>query len=436
MQAMLAFENVPPFAAPLRFFLTAPLFAVLAGLLVAVEGPDMLASRWTAGALAATHLLTIGFMLQVMLGALIQILPVVAGADLKRPLLVARTVHVGLSVGALLLAAGFLFGLPYLLGTAAFILGLTVLFFLVATLMALIDVPTSSPTIRGIKSALFGLAGVVCLGITLALGLAYGWALPMAALTDLHAGWGLGGWAAILLAAMAYVVVPMFQLTPGYPARASWWFPAFMLAMLLLWSVALLAEMPLLARLGQLGAALAGIAFAGVTMRLQGKRRRARPDATYRYWQLGLSASIFALFLLSTVAVWPAASDIDGWALCFGILLVAGGFIPFIVGMLYKIVPFLSWIHLQNAGQAKVPAPAMNKLLSDLAMHRQMLAYGASLALLVAAVFLPEWLARPAGLAFAAANGWLWWNLASAIRRYRVYLADIESKLAAKLATP
>jgi len=431
MQAMLAFENAPPFAAPLRFFLTAPLFAVLAGLLVAIEGPDIFASRWTPGALAVTHLITIGFMLQVMLGALIQILPVVAGANLKRPVAVARLVNVGLSVGALLLAAGFMTGMPNLLGSAAIILTLTVLLFLVAAVVALIGVPSTSPTIRGIKFALLGLAGVAGLGALLALSLAYGWSVPLMALADLHAGWGLGGWAGVLLAAMAYVVVPMFQLTPGYPARSSWWFPIFMLAMLLLWSAALLADWPWLARFGQLGAALAGIAFAGLTLRLQGKRRRARPDVTYGYWQLGLVASIFALFLLSTVAVWPAAADIDGWTLTFGVLLVAGGFLPFITGMLYKIIPFLSWMHLQNGGQAKVPAPAMNKILSESEMKPQMRAYMVALVLLLAAIFFPSWLARPAGLVFALANGWLWWNLASAIRRYRYHLADMQAKLAA-----
>jgi hypothetical protein len=436
MQAMLAFENAPPFAAPLRLFLTAPLFAMLAGLLVAFEGPDIFASRWTPGALAATHLITIGFMLQVMLGALIQILPVVAGASLKRPVAVARIVHVGLSAGALLLAAGFLFGSPALLGSAAFVLGPTALFFLVVTASALIPVPSTSPTIRGIKFALFSLAGVVGLGVVLALALAFGWPLPLVALADLHAGWGLGGWAGVLLAAMAYVVVPMFQLTPGYPARASWWFPGFILAMLLLWSVGVFADWPLLVRLGQLGAALAGIAFAGLTLRLQGKRRRARSDATYRYWQLGLMLFIFGLFFLLTVAIRPEAADIEGWTLMFGVLLIAGGFIPFIAGMLYKIVPFLSWMHLQTCGQAKVPAPAMNKILAEPAMHRQMLAYAVALALLLAAIFFPAWLARPAGLAFAVANGWLWWNLAGAIGRYRHHQADIEAKLAARLATP
>ncbi|MBS1139422.1 MAG: hypothetical protein H6R13_875 [Proteobacteria bacterium] len=431
MQAVMAFENAPPFAAPLRFFLTAPLFAVLAGLLIAYEGPDLFASRWMPGALAVTHLITVGFMLQVMLGALIQILPVVAGANLKRPLAVARIVHLGLSTGALLLAAGFYLAMPALLSTAALVLSLATVVFLTATILALSGVPSTSPTIRGLKLALFGLAGVVGLGVLMALALAYGWALPLPALADLHAGWGLGGWAGVLLAAMAYVVVPMFQLTPGYPARPSWWFPVVMLGMLLLWSVAVSADQPWLVRVSQFVAAMAGIAFAGLTLRLQAKRRRARADATYRYWQLGLSASIVALLLLAISVLWPAAAEIEGWTLLFGVLLVAGGFLPFIIGMLYKIVPFLGWLHLQECGQAKVPAPAMNKLLPDVDTRRQMLAYATALLLLLAAVPFAGWLARPAGLAFAVANGWLWWNLMSAIRRYRLAEIDILRKLAA-----
>lgn len=430
MQAMLAFENAPPLTAPLRFFLTAPLFGLLAGLLIAVEGADIFASRWMPGALAATHLMTVGFMLQVMLGALIQILPVVAGANIKQPVWIARLVHAGLTAGALLLAAGLLVGMPLLLSGGAFVLGLTALIFLTATASALNGVPSSSPTIRGIKFAMFGLLVTVGLGSIMSLAMAYGWSLPLPALADLHAGWGLGGWAGVLLAAMAYVVVPMFQLTPGYPARSSWWFPVFMVIMLLMWTSAVLLDEPMVVRIGQLGAALAGMAFAVQTLRLQAKRRRARPDATYRYWQLGLISSIFALFLLSTAALWPAAAEFDGWALAIGILLIAGGFLPFIIGMLYKIVPFLSWMHLQNHGQAKVPAPAMNKILAEPEMHRQMLVYTVAFALLLAAIFFPDWLARPAGLAFALANGWLWWNLLIAIRRYRSHLAEITLKLA------
>lgn len=431
MQALMAFENAPPLAAPLRFFLTAPLFAVFAGLLLALAGPEIFTSRWTPDILAATHLITIGFMLQTMLGALIQILPVVAGANLARPLTVAVIVNIGLSSGALLLASGFHFASPLLLTTAALLLGLTVLLFLAVTLRALIGVPSTSPTIRGLKLALGGLTVVVGLGMLMALALANGWAVPLVALTDLHAAWGLAGWAGILLAAMAYVVVPMFQLTSGYPAKPSWLYPPLMFGLLLLWSIAVLADWPVLLRCCQLLVAVAGIVFAGLTMNLQAKRRRARIDATSRYWQVGLVSSILALFMLSTAAIHPPLAELPGWPLVFGILLILGGFVPFIIGMLYKIVSFLTWLHLQQCTKSKLPTPAMNKLLGDAAMQGQMKAYVAALCLLLAAVFWPEWLARPAGLAFAGAAGWLWWNLLSAVRRYRWHRADIEAKLAA-----
>src|SRR5574343_103149 len=386
MQGMLAFENAPPFVAPLRFFITAPLFGSLAGLLLAWAGADLLASRWMPDFLAATHLLTVGFMLQVMVGALIQILPVVAGASLAHPVRVSRFCHVGLTLGALSLAFGFFSGQPIYLQSAALVLGGTVAYFLFAAGTALLAVPTTSPTTRGLKLALIALLAVVSLGVVMALALAFGWALPLPALADLHAGWGQGGWAGVLLAAMSYVVVPMFQLTPGYPLRPSWWFPLAVLVALLAWSAGVLFEQPGLLRASQLLAAVAGIAFAGLTLRLQGQRRRAKADTTYRYWQLGLSSSIVGLLMLAVAALWPAASDLPGWTIAFGILIVAGGFLPFIIGMLYKIVPFLAWMHLQNYGATKATAPAMPKLMPDVEVNRQMQAYGAALVLLLAAV--------------------------------------------------
>lgn len=434
MQALLSFEKAPPFAAPLRFFLSGPLFAAAAGLLLLVEGEGIFASRWMPGALAATHLITIGFMLQIMLGALIQILPVVAGANLAQPLRVARIVHVGLVAGVLALAGGFLLGRPALLLTAAGVLGTTAASFLAAAGTALFRVPSTSPTIRGLKLALVGLAGVVGLGALLALALANGWSLPLPALTDLHAGWGLGAWAGILLAAIAYIVVPMFQLTPGYPASSGWRFPSLVIALLASWSLALAAGIGWLAQICQLAVALLGASFAAQTLRLQGQRRRARADATYRYWQFGLAAVVLALAMLSTAALRPGIAEAAAWTPVFGILLLVGGFMSFIIGMLYKIVPFLGWTHLQNSGLAKVPAPSMNKLLSDREAERQMLAHAAACLLLVAAALWPAALARPAGLAFAIANAWLFWNLLSAVRRYRWHLRDIEKRLAEKLA--
>jgi len=418
----LSLDNAPPLAAPLRFFLTAPLFLVLAGVLLLVSGSEIFASRWMPATLALVHLFTIGFMLQVMIGALIQVLPVVAGLELRRPLPLARLVHVALSAGTLLLAGGFLADSSALLHSAAALLSFGIGAFLLAALPLLAKASTS-PTLLGLKLSLMGLAGVAALGVMLALGLAQGWPLPYPELSDLHAGWGLAAWAGALLAAMAYVVVPMFQLTPGYPARPSWWFPPLLLALMLSWSLGVAFGWPLPARLTQGALAVCGLAFAGLTLRLQSQRRRARTDATSRYWQLGLLAALGALVMLAVATLWPAAAQHRAWTPLFAILLVAGGFISFIVGMLYKIVPFLAWLHLQQDMQSGLPAPNMNRLLPDQAMQGQMLAYLAALALLIGAALRPQWLARPAGAMLAVAGGWLWWNLFGAVRRYRQQLA-------------
>ncbi|MBK6289206.1 MAG: hypothetical protein IPJ33_06475 [Gammaproteobacteria bacterium] len=422
MKALLSFDKAPPFAAPLRFFLTAPLFGVMAGMLLAIDSGAALGSRWTPSALALTHLLTVGFMLQIMFGALIQILPVVAGASLARPLLVARVVHGGLTPGALLLVAGLRFGQLRLLEWGSLLLAATVLVFLVAAALALWRVPSTSPSIRGLKLALGALPVVVGLGLLLAFTLARGWPLPVRELADLHAGWGLGGWAGVLLAAVAFVVVPMFQLTPGYPARPGWLFPLAIMLTLLVWSAALLFDLPALVRMAQLALAASGIAFALLTLQLQSRRRRARADTTFRYWQLGLMASALALLMPWLAVAFPVLAARAAWAPSFGILLIVGGFLSFITGMLYKIVPFLAWLHLQQRAQTKVPP--MNSFLAETAMHRQWQAHLAALVLLLGTPLLP-WLAVPAGLASALASAWLGWNLLQVVRRYRRLVATI-----------
>jgi hypothetical protein len=66
MQPGLSFEQAPPISVPFRFFLTAPLFGMAAGLLLLWQGPAALASRWTSVALALT--ICSRFMLQAMRG--------------------------------------------------------------------------------------------------------------------------------------------------------------------------------------------------------------------------------------------------------------------------------------------------------------------------------------------------------------------------------
>ncbi|NJD25280.1 MAG: hypothetical protein FIB06_07720 [Betaproteobacteria bacterium] len=418
MQALLSFDKAPPFAAPARFFLTAPLFLLAAALVLLASGPELLESRWSPALVAVTHLVTVGFMLMVMCGALIQILPVVAGANLAEPLGTARWLHAGLTGGALALAAALASGEQRFLAGAAGLLGAVVAGFLWAAGRPLFAVASTSPTIRGLKIALAGLAVATAAGCLIAVAVALGWPLPHALpdLVDLHAGWALGAWGGVLLAAMAYVVVPMFQLTPGYPARPGWLFPPLVLGLAVLWAVGAGFQMPFWVRVAQGATALAGIAFAALTLRLQSRRRRARADATLRCWQVALVATLLALLMLLASAVHPALGEHPRWAVLGGVLLIVGGYVSFITGMLYKIVPFLAWLHLQNCGAGVSSA---SRILADRPMLAQTRVHALAVFLLAAACLWPEWLARPAGFVLASASAWMFANLAGAMRRYR-----------------
>lgn len=428
MRALLSFDQAPPLAAPLRFFLTAPLFSALAGLLLLLAGPQILVSRWTPGTLALTHLITAGFMLQVMLGALIQILPVVAGANLKHPLLVASLVHGTITPGALLLCAAFLLSDPLAFEVAALLLAAGVGVFLLAAGRALYAVPTTSPTSRGLRLALPGLAISVALGVLLA-GARAG-SLPPPQATPLHVAWGLIGWGVVLLAAVAFVVVPMFQMTPPYPQSFAGFFPLALLGMLAVWSLAESVSSGALAT-ALSAAPLGGVAvFAALTLELQQRSQRARMDATQHYWRWAMICALAASALVLAAHVVPTIGERREWPLICGTLVLFGGFVAVMTGMLYKIVPFLIWLNLQNLGQGRILAPTMNRVITAKSVNRQTIAHFAALALLLAASAAPEWLARPAGLAVLVASGWLMLNLLRATSFHRQHVRRIQSLVA------
>ena len=425
MQALLSFEQSPPLSAPLRFFLTAPLFGILAGALLLWSGPDLLASRWTPGALALTHLITVGFMLQVMLGAMQQLLPVVAGANMVRPLWVASVVHASLTVGTLALAAAFLSYQPWLFGTAALLLGAGVLVFITSAARALLGVASDHATVGGLKLALLGLAATLVLGLVMAVALAGSLNLPLLSLTTLHLAWGLLGWGAVLVAAVAYVVVPMFQLTPAYPDRFMRHFAPVALGIVALWTAAELAEWETPSSLLASAATLAGASLAAITLALARRSKRAKLDPTQLCWRLATLCTLVASAVWLAAALIPALAQWPGWPLLWGVLVLLGGFVSAMVGMLYKIVPFLVWLHLRNLGRGKVSAPNMKQVLAESDMRQHLWLHGLALLALLLAVVWPNWLVYPAGLALVAAHAWLLRNLLRAMRVYRQHLQVI-----------
>lgn len=417
--ASLSLDQAPPIWVPLRFFLTAPLFSLAAALLLLWQGPELLGSRWNPALLGLTHLLTLGHMGLIMLGAILQMLPVVAGTPMRRPALAAAVIHTLGSGGIVLLCSGLIFTLPLALKIAMPTLGTALFLFAALVVLTLRRALPHNMTARAVRLAALMLAATVSLGLALLSNHAFGWWLQAREmLVNLHLTWGLLGWVGILVTGVSYQVVPMFQLTPHYPAKLTRWLAAALFVMLL--GLAPASQTPALQMVLKVLLAAGFAAFALTTLRLQSQRRRKLPDVTLDFWRGGMLSLLLAIALWLAAQVVPAMADTQAYSLLLGVLMIVGFAMSVINGMLYKIVPFLVWFHLQSRRGANGPkVPNVREILPESRTRRQMWLHFATLGTLLAAVLFPTLFTYPAALLFGASNLWLWLNMASASRTYR-----------------
>jgi hypothetical protein len=413
MRRLLVLERSPPAALSLRFFATAPLFAMLAAALLWWQGAAAFASRWSGAALAITHLLALGVLTMVISGALMQLLPVAAGVEPPWRRRGASVLHALLCGGTLLLAAAFWWSQPVLFALALAALAPALLWMLACCALGLWRGrrQTTGAMAHGVRLALAALLPTVVLGASMAAAFARPLALPLplSTLTDLHVLWGLAGWIGLLVIAIAYQVIPMFQVTAMYPAPLARVLGRALFALLLAASAAQLAGLPAL--VAPLRTALAGgfALFAGTTLVLLARRKRAAPDPTSWFWRLAMAS------LLAIAALWWAPLEARAQPLLLGIVFLFGFALSAVTGMLYKIVPFLLWLDWQKQDLAR-PVASIRLVIPEPRALIQFWSHALALLMLVGATLWPALLARPAAVAVFGSALLLELNLLRAMR--------------------
>ncbi|MBF0626015.1 MAG: hypothetical protein HQL82_14560 [Magnetococcales bacterium] len=406
-------DQAPPLNIPFRFFGTAPLFLLLGGAALLFWGDDLLVTPLAPPTIVLTHLAVLGWLAMVMVGAMYQMIPVLAG--LPMPWIgLAPWVHGLLCLGLLALVAEIGLGLHrWLLLVASAGLGGAVGLFLLQTGVALYRSPVRHPTVTAMAIAATSLAGVLALGGLFLGEYAHGFFdLDRQALVGIHLLWGLLGWVGTLILGVSMQVLPMFYVMPAYPPATgrrvlAWW--SFTL-LLLPASLLVTPEQPLLLW----AAALPGVAALGLHVRtlasLAAARQRRILDATYRFWLLGGACVVLALGLLALWPVWPG----DGLRFLFGVLFLWGGATSIILGMLHKIIPFLVWFHRYSSLAGLVDIPMMDDLVPAPMARGHVPLHATVLFLLAGAIVWPALLPL-AGLGLILSGATLAWLLAFAL---------------------
>ncbi len=419
----LSLSQTPPLSVPLRFFLTAPLFVAAAALLLIFSGNELFLTRWSPSMLALTHMITLGFLGSCMVGALQQLLPVLVGITLPAPAKVSVLLYSLWTLGSVLLVLGMGLGWREGLQGGAALLGLALAVLAPLVAVALWRTSSRHASVPAMALALIGICAAF--SIVLVLLLRFEWQLPLAhPWTQYHIGWAAIGWVGLLLIGVAYQVVPMFQITPEYPPRIRRMLTPVLGGLLLLWLV--------LPWYGASQAIVISLAagmglFALTTLRLQQRRRRRLSDVTLDFWRLAMGALLLSLLLWLVNHWYPNR----GLELLSGALFLVGFAYSAVNGMLYKIVPFLVWLHLNNrlqqAGRRQTKIPNMKQVIPERAARRQFRLHLASLAVLLVTIIWPAVPPFVAGLLWLANGGWLGWNLWQAQRLFHRIAATAQA---------
>ncbi len=404
--------TAPSVSLPLRFMLTG-LVALLFSVAWIIAKPSILASyHYNQYVIAATHLVVLGFICTVVMGAMYQLVPVALETKLYSERLAKWqfVIHVGSFIGmvwmfnvwnmkqvghfgsALALGVGlFVYNMARTLWrvpkwnlvataiTAALIwFSLTIFAGLaIATAKCAYEATEGLATADGVKEMITGLKIVASVMSRFeAIGAMHA-----------HAHLGVVGFFVMLIVGVSYRLIPMFMLTEIQSKRRA------ALSILLL-NIGLAGSVvtillrsdwkPVFAAI-----AVAGLAIFGWELRAM-LRARKRPGLDW-----GLKTFLVAVgmlipvCLLALVLSWPRLpmnqffsllENVYGFLGLFGVVTLA------ILGMLHKILPFLVWFGVYSPHVGRAQLPLTTQMVSERAQLSGLISYLAGLLVISIAI--------------------------------------------------
>jgi len=405
----LSLDQAPPISVVLRFFLSGSLFGILAGIFILFFQNNIF-NIHSPEALTLTHTFTLGIMLSFMFAALFQMLPVIAGVTLKSPIKKAQLIQYPFILGVITLLFAFNFAHAWLFMLASLLLGSSILYIVIVMLQNLLKLPNHSASSKGMSLTLISLAIVILLAFYLTATLSgFNGGSYYLHVREAHFSFGLFGWIALLIISISFQVIEMFYVTPAYPKFVSGYLPLKIVALLTLGLlISFFVEKVWV--LIDIFLALVLTGYALLTLKRLTQRKRPLTDATVWFWRLGLSALILSMLsilitLFSDNTLFPKLSYI----------FFATFALSIVFAMFYKIVPFLTWFHLNSQGY--FTAPMMHEVIHPKTAKKHLYIHLATVATFIISLFIPPFIIL-AGLLTTLSFAWMTWQIIHAWKLY------------------
>ena len=342
----LSLDQAPPISVPFRFFLTAPIFGVVISFVLFFTPFSESSNQYSHFAIGLVHLFTLGILSMIIFGAMQQMMPVLAGAIIKKPRFFANVVHTSLVFGTLFLSFSFILELRNLLFIGATFLAIAFLTFFIMSIKLLFNVKFLTSTVKAMR--LFSLAGLITLFLGLYLANSHinlTFDENYYSVVFLHILFALFGFALLLIMGVSFQVIPMFYVALDFPKFVQNKMPLILFILLFVSAVFLYLDINFF--ILKIIFATLIISFCFYGLKSLNNRRRPVFDATLWYWKFSLSSLIISMI------IWIFNLFESNYILA---IVFAFGFLySLLQGMVYKIIPFLSWFHLSSKGYFKLP---------------------------------------------------------------------------------
>lgn len=361
-RAALASELAPSVGLPFRFVVTG-LAALFTGFALLATRPDLLASyHYGPEIISLNHLFVLGWLTSLVMGSMYQLVPVALETRLYSERLgkIHFVLHV---VGFVGMVWNFWHWNMPGVGQFGSVFGTGVALFVYNLVRTLARIPRWNVIAVGIASGLGWISLTILGGLFAAAAKCWPkWDvfIPIS-LMHAHAHLGGVGFFVMMIVAVSYKLMPMFTLSDIQNERRAW-------GSVMLLNAGLLGLFPtvLLASKWKLLFALiivAGLACYGLEMlAILRARKRKVLDWGLRSFLTAL-AFLAPLSVLGIVLSWPGlpvTERLGQLENVYGLMAILGVFTFGVLGMLYKIVPFLVWYarYSQLIGRYQVPALA------------------------------------------------------------------------------
>lgn len=341
-------------------FIGAGLAALLAACGIIITRPEVLTTyHYNQHVIATTHLVVLGWLLSVVMGAMYQLVPVALETRLHNERMARWQFWFHLAGFSGMVLFFWRWDMKQV-GHFGSIFGTGVALFVYNIARTVRKAPKRTPVSLGVSSTLFWLSLTMIAGLYLAASKCWSFS-PFDSIAAMHAHAHLGivGIFLVLVVGVAYRLAPMFTISEiqnQKRASASIWLLNAGLATALLAILGVpwlkpIAGLALVAGIGLFAMELAAILRA---------RRRAALDFSLKSF-LGGIAFLAPTAVLGAVLSWPTlpltglTAQLEN---LYGFLAIFGFLTFVVVAMLHKIVPFLVWhrAYASQLGKRKVPS--------------------------------------------------------------------------------